>query len=368
MDTSDPHIRFDADGICNHCHGFEEETAPHWFPNSEGRRILEDRVATIRRRGKGQDYDCILGLSGGVDSSLLALRVAELGLRPLVVHVDGGWNSEVAVQNIEKVVTHCGFELHTHVMDWEEMRDLQLAYLRAGVSNQDVPQDHAFFANLYHFAIKNKIKTVLSGGNISTESIFPESWHGSAMDALNLRAIHRRWGTIPLRQYRTISFLQYYVHYPILRGMKVLRPLNYLPYCRSEAIAELESACEWRSYGRKHGESLFTRFFQNYYLPEKFGFDKRRPHLSSLIVSGQMTREGAIAALDEPLYDPTELRDDKDFFCKKLGIPLEEVDRLIAAPNAHYSDYANWDLRYAFMKKAQQRVEILLGRRVSAYS
>lgn len=368
MDSSDPEISFDAAGHCNHCRHFFERTAPSWHPDTEGRRFLERRVTEIRREGRGRAYDCILGLSGGVDSSYLALKVAELGLRPLVIHVDGGWNSEIAVSNIERVLTHCRFELHTHVMDWEEMRDLQLAYLRAGVSNQDVPQDHAFFANLYRLAVTHRIRTVLSGGNIATEAIFPRSWHGSAMDALNLRAIHRRFGVRPLRHYRTVSFWQVYVEYPMLRRMQVLRPLNYLPYDRAAAIRELERTCGYRSYGRKHGESLFTRFFQNHYLPTKFGYDKRRPHLSSLIVSGQMTRAEALAELTQPLYDAHELQADLEFFCRKLGITLEELQKLMTAPNAHYSDFPNWDRRYAMMKRVQRLAERMLGRQIAAYS
>jgi len=171
----------------------------------------------IKAAGRASEYDCIIGLSGGVDSSYLALKVREQGLRPLVVHVDAGWNSELAVGNIEKVVRHCNYDLHTHVVDWEEMRDLQLAYLRSGVANQDVPQDHVFFASLYHFATRNRIRYILSGGNIATEGIFPKAWHGSAMDAINLRAIHRRFGERPLRHYRTISFFEHYILYPLVK-------------------------------------------------------------------------------------------------------------------------------------------------------
>ena len=368
MDTSDPEISFDESGVCNHCRYFDRVTLHEWHPDENDPNRLNQEVSRIKELGRGQEYDCILGLSGGVDSSYMAIKIAELGLRPLVVHVDGGWNSEIAVSNIERVVTHCGFELYTHVMDWEDMRDLQLAYLRAGVSNQDVPQDHAFFANLYHFAIENNIRTVLSGGNIATEAIFPASWHGSAMDAINLKAIHKKWGDGKLGFYRTISFWQYYLVYPFFRKMRVFRPLNLMPYNRDEAISELEEKCGYRPYGRKHGESLFTRFFQNYYLPEKFGFDKRRPHLSSLIVSGQMTREEAMAELEEPLYTNEELELDKEFFCKKLGISTDELAFYMSQPNKHYTDYANWDAYYSGMKRVQAGLERLLGRRVTAYS
>ena len=297
MDTSDPEITFDADGVCNHCVEFEQVTSKFWFPNEKGAQTLAAQIQQIKADGKGKDYDCIIGLSGGVDSSYLALKAHEWGLRPLVMHVDAGWNSELAVSNIEKIVKHCGYELHTHVVDWSEMKDLHLAFLRAAIPNQDVPQDHAFFANLYRFATENRVKWVLTGGNLATESIFPKSWHGSAMDAINLRAIHRKFGSRKLKQYKTISFLQYYLYFPFIKGMRTFRPLNFMPYDKEQAIQELESKIGWRSYGRKHGESIFTKFFQNHYLPMKFGYDKRRPHLSSLIVSGQMSRVQAMAAL-----------------------------------------------------------------------
>lgn len=368
MDTSDPDITFDDEGHCNHCREFFSSTALAWMPNAEGERRLRADLAAVKRAAAGKEFDCILGLSGGVDSSYLALRLAEFGLRPLVVHVDAGWNSEIAVRNIERVVTHCGFELHTHVMDWEDMRSLQLAYLRAGLANQDVPQDHAFFANLYQFAVSHGVRTVISGGNIATEGIFPSAWHGSAMDAINLRAVYRRWGGAPLRRYRTVSFWDVYVTFPLLRRMRVLRPLNFMPYNRQEAISELERSCGWRSYGRKHGESLFTRFFQNYYLPAKFGYDKRRPHLSSLIVSGQLSREEALNQLDEPLYTHQELDADTDYLCRKLGVSRLEFEQLMTVPNGHYTDYPNWDARYRMLKRVQSFVERVTGRRVARYS
>ena len=206
MDTSDPLITFDAHGVCNHCNEFDAVTSKNWFPNEEGKQRWAAIVEQVKATGKGQEYDCILGLSGGVDSSYLAIKVHEWGLRPLVVHVDAGWNSELAVANIEAIVKYCNYDLHTHVVDWEDMRDLHLAYLRAGISNQDVPQDHIFFASLYHFATKNNIRYILSGGNLATEATSPEAWHGSAMDAINLKAIHRKYGEHKLKNYKTISF------------------------------------------------------------------------------------------------------------------------------------------------------------------
>lgn len=368
MDTTDPEITFDAQGICNHCSQFDERARKEWFPNGEGQRRWEAVVQQIKASGVGREYDCILGLSGGVDSSYLALKVRDWGLRPLVMHVDAGWNSELAVANIESIVKYCGYDLHTHVVDWEDMRDLHLAYLRAAVSNQDVPQDHIFFASLYHFATKNGIRYILSGGNLATEGIFPSSWHGSAMDAINLKAIHKKYGERKLAHYRTISFFSSYVWYPFIKKMRTLRPLNYMPYDKVAALEELEAKVGYKPYPRKHGESVFTKLFQNYYLPQKFCMDKRRPHLSSLIVSGQMMRDEAVEKLKEPLYDQAELEIDITYFCKKLRISRQEFERLMEAPIHQYTDFPNWDGRYRGLKRVQALMTKALGREIKVYS
>jgi N-acetyl sugar amidotransferase len=368
MDTTDPDITFDGQGICNHCLHFDQVTRKEWFPNDEGARKWATLVDEIRRVGRGQEYDCILGLSGGVDSSYLALKAKDWGLRPLVVHVDAGWNSELAVANIEKIVKHCNYDLHTHVVDWEEMRDLHLAYLKAGIANQDVPQDHVFFASLYHFAINNRIRYILSGGNLATEGIFPKSWHGSAMDSINLNAVHQQYGERQLKTYSCISFFDYYIWYPLVKKMRTVRPLNYMPYDKAAALAELEQAIGYKPYARKHGESIFTKLFQNHYLPVKFGFDKRKPHFSSLIVSGQMSREEALAKLAEPLYDSQDLEVDITFFCKKLRITRQQFDGFLAEPSHHHTDFPTWDGRYRLLKKIQGLIERCLGRRVQVYS
>jgi len=368
MDTTDTEITFDEKGVCGHCRAFDTVTRKEWFPNEEGARRLKTIIEQIKAAGIGHPYDCILGLSGGADSSYLALKVSEWGLRPLVVHVDAGWNSELAVANIEKIVKYCDYHLHTHVVDWEEMRDLQMAYLRAAVSNQDVPQDHVFFASLYHFATKNGIRYILSGGNIATESIFPQAWHGSAMDARNLYAINKKYGDGSLKTYSIISFFEYYLWYPFIKKMRTVRPLNYMDYDKTKAISELESTLGWRSYGRKHGESVFTKFFQNYYLPTRFGYDKRRPHFSSLIVSGQMSREDAIEKLKEPLYETDELEVDITFFCKKLQISRSEFSELMAVPIHHYTEFPNQDHLYRTLKLMQRVYEKVFRKRVRVYS
>ncbi len=367
MDTTDPEITFDENGVCNHCHYFDREVKPRWFPNEEGKRRLEGIVDRIKEENRNKQYDCIIGLSGGVDSSYLALKVHELGLRPLVVHVDGGWNSELAVHNIKVLLDYCGWDLVTVVIDWEEMRDLQIAYLKSGVSNQDVPQDHAFFASLYKYAVKNHIRYVLSGGNIATEAIFPRSWHYPAMDSRNLKAIHKKYGHKPLKTFPTISFWQYYFYFPFVKKMHAIRPLNYMPYSRKKAIEELEEI-GWRNYGRKHGESVFTKFFQNYYLPKRYGYDKRRPHLSSMILSGEITREEAIRELDKPLYEENELQEDRRFIEKKLGLTEDEFTKLLEAPLRQATDFASYRNLYVFMKKAQRFAEKHVGKKLAKYS
>lgn len=368
MDTTDPEIIFDDHGVCNHCHEFDEVTSKRWFPDNEGEKRLATIVENIKAAGAGQEYDCIIGLSGGVDSSYLAVMIKDYGLRPLVVHVDAGWNSELAVYNIEQVVKYCGFDLHTHVMDWEEIRDLQLSYLKAGVANQDVAQDHAFFASLYHFAVKNKIKYVISGGNIATEGVFPSAWHHAAMDAVNLHAIHKKFGQKKLRHYKTISVYQYYLYYPFIYKMKTIRPLNFMDYDKQAALDFLKEEVGYKEYGRKHGESVFTKFFQNHYLPVKFGYDKRRMHFSSMILSGQMSREEALIELNNPLYDDRELKDDLAYIAKKLRISATELESFIATPGVHYSEFKNWDRTYLLLKKIQIIAEKLAGKRIKNYA
>lgn len=367
MDTTDPQITFDEHGVCNHCHNFENVTAKGWFPNQAGKEKLEVMLARIKKNGVGKDYDCVIGLSGGVDSSFLVLKAKEWGLRPLIVHVDAGWNSELAVANIEKVINYCSFDLHTEVINWDDMKNIQLAYFKSGVANQDVAQDHIFFSTLYRFAVKNNIDTVLNGGNIATESVFPQSWHHSAMDAINLKAIVKKFGRNKLYDYKTVSFFQYYFSYPFIHKMKVLRPLNFLDFNKDSAIAYLEKI-GWRSYGKKHGESIFTKFFQNHYLPVKHQMDKRIPHLSSLIVSGQITRDEALIELKKPLYLDSELSQDIEYFCKKLGITKDEYNKIMNDDTHHYTDFPNWDSRYKLMKSFKSVLEKVLKINLDKYS
>lgn len=345
MDTSDPEITFDAKGYCNHCTKAIADIALICLQGEQGTKKLDATLEKIREAGKGKPYDCLIGISGGIDSSWLTYKSKEWGLRPLIFHVDAGWNSEIAQQNIERLLKHLDYTLYTHVVDWEEMRDLQRAYLKSGLANQDVPQDHVFFAVLFQKAAEMGIKYWLSGSNMVSESILPRAWGYTAMDSRQLKAVHKKFGNIPLRTYNTLSFFEYckfYNEVPLTPSVKALAPLNWMYYRPENARDVLAREVGWKDYGRKHSESLFTKFFQNYYLPEKFGYDKRRAHLSSLIVAGEITREQALETLKEPLYDPAELQSDKEFFLKKLGYSEDEWNRIFSLPNKTFKDYPNW--------------------------
>lgn len=361
MDSTDPEIVFDEHGVCSHCHYFDNNIRPAWPSPEQGEKKLEEMIRSVKDYGKGKPYDCIIGLSGGIDSSYVAVKVAEWGLRPLVVHVDAGWNSELAVMNIEQICRRLGFDLVTHVVDWEEMKDMQLAFLRSNLANQDVPQDHAFFAALYGYAIKSGIKYVISGSNFATESILPASWGYDAMDATHVKAIHSRFGSRSRGDFPIVSFFNLFVKYPMILKMEVLKPLNYIPYSKEEAIRILEKDYGWRYYGGKHYESRWTRFFQAYYLPYKFGYDKRKAHLASLVVSGQMSRADALEALKAPLYDEKLLAEDKIFIAKKLGLSLAEFENLINQPVHHFSEFPNHQRKKNFAMSAYRLLRLMLG-------
>lgn len=359
MDTTDPEIQFDENGVCSHCRKFETTAQKFWFPNENGRKQLEAAVERIKNGSVGKKYDCIIGLSGGVDSSYLAYQASKLGLRILAVHVDGGWNSEIASKNIENICRSLGIDLHTYVVNWEEMRDLQLAFLRSGVENQDIPQDHVFVAAVHKIAAQYGIKYMLNGSNIATESILPAAWGYNSLDLRHIKAIHRRFGRGKLKTFPTISFFKLHFYYPYIKHIKVARLLNYMPYNKEQAMRTLEKEVGWRYYGGKHYESRFTHFFQGYYLPVKYGYDKRRAHLSSLIVSGQMTRDQALTRMQQPRYLPQQLQEDKTFVIKKLGLTEQEFDRILSMPNKSYRDYPSNLGRRKFLLKIVKIVRSL---------
>lgn len=343
MDTSDANIVFDAQGVCDHCRGFEEHVRPNWHPDETGERMFAAVVERIKDDGRGRDFDCILGMSGGLDSSfLLHKAVKDFGLRPLVFHVDGGWNTDIAVSNIQALVDGLGLDLYTEVINWNEMRDFQLAFFKSGVPHLDIPQDHAFVATLYNFADKHGIRYILNGGNIATECVRnPLEWLYYGTDMRQLNDIRRRFGTVPMKSYPFSSVLRHKFYLRYIRRVQVVKPLDWMPYTKALARETLSSLYGWRPYPQKHFESRFTRFYEGYWLPERFGYDTRRVQFSSLILTGQMTRNEAIEELKRPAYDPETISHEFDYIARKLGIGSEELRGYFTMPKKTYADYRN---------------------------
>jgi N-acetyl sugar amidotransferase len=341
MDTSDSNIAFDARGWCDYCNNYCENIRPNWHPNERGEQLIRPVMERIKREGRNRRHDCIIGMSGGVDSSYVTyLAKQKYGLRPLIFHVDAGWNSQEAVNNIERLVDALGLDLHTEVVDWEEMKDLQLAFFKAQVPHVDTPQDHAFFAALYNFAARNGFKYIITGANYSTECVRePLEWHYHASDLRQLRDVHRRFGTIPLRTFPTASIFTYKIYYRYVKGLRVVKPLDYGPYVKEAAMQELADKFGWQKYSHKHYESRFTRFYEGYWLPRKFGYDKRRAHFSSLILTGQLTRQAALERIAQPPYDEQQAEKDFEYVAKKLGLTVEQFRQLMAGENKTYRDY-----------------------------
>lgn len=342
MDDSNPRISFDTHGQCNCCRDALQRRPHEWWPDAEGQRRTRQLVEMLKAQGQGRPYDVMIGLSGGIDSAYLAhLAVREMGLRVLAVHVDGGWNSEPAVNNIETLVRQLDIDLHTYVVEWQEMRDLQLAFLKSSVLNQDIPQDHAFFATLYRTAAKFQLRHFVSGVNYATECVVPPAWGHPSMDGKHARAIHQRFGAQPLPTYPFMGLPEFLWMTRVRKQLTVHRPLNYVNYHKEQAREELKRHYGWRDYGGKHSESRFTKFYQDIYLPRKFGFDKRRLHLSSLIVSGQTTRDEALAELATPIIEALQERRDIRFVAKKLGITEAQLQGLIDSAPVDHLDYPN---------------------------
>jgi len=343
MDTTDPNITFDENGVCDHCHDFENNVKPNWHTNERGRKELSHTMDKIKAFGKGKDFDCLLGISGGVDSSyMLHLAVKEFGLRPLVFHVDGGWNSELAVHNINVMIDKLGLDLYTEVINWEEMKDFQLAFFKSGVPHLDIPQDHAFVATLYQFAEKYKIKYILNGGNFATECVqYPMEWFYYGTDMVQNNDIINKFGTVKMETYPFSSIFRHKIYLKYFKGVNVLKPLNYMPFIKEDALALLEKEYGWKPYPQKHFESRFTKFYEGYWLPVRFGYDTRKIQYSSLILAGQMTREVAMEKLKKPAYDPATIDEEFNYIATKLGISSEELRSYLTMPKKYYWDYKN---------------------------
>lgn len=355
MDSTDPDIEFDQTGICNHCKRFDAIRSTRIIPDDKKAMELSKMVQRIKESGKNQKYDCIIGVSGGVDSTYVAYLVKDLGLRPLAVHFDNGWNSELAVFNIEKTLNVLGIELYTYVVNWEEFRDLQLAFLHASTPDAEIPTDHGILAILHKVASANNVKYILLGHNYSTEAILPLKWGYGYFDSRYIKDVWNRFGKLRKKTYPMMSLLKF-IYYSQVRGIKISPILNYVNYNKSEAMEIIERKLGWVNYGGKHYESIYTRFFQSYILPVKFNIDKRKAHLSTLINSGQMNKDEALLELTKPIIDPKLLSDDKEYVIKKFGLTLDEFESLMKLPPKNFLDYKNIYNLFERLKRYRKRV------------
>lgn len=354
MDTSDPDLVFDAQGVCHHCHAYDEAVRTRVMTDDPAKR--DALVAEIKRAGEGKPYDCIIGVSGGVDSTYVAYATRKLlGLRPLAVHLDNGWDSELAVKNIQHVLEKLDIELYTEVLDWDEFRDLQLAFLRASTPDSEIPSDHAIVSVLYREARRHGVRYILSGCNVRTESHLPPAWSRGHSDWRYIQALQKQFGTRPLRTFphRTMFDLV-----RDARTMHWVDILDYLDYRKADALRVLQDELGWQYYGGKHYESIYTRFYQGYILPRKFGFDKRKMHLSSLVCSGELTREQALAELAAPPYPEDLQAEDRAYVIKKLGITEADFEGIMRAPPKRFADYPSYET--SRVVKLARRVRALL--------
>jgi N-acetyl sugar amidotransferase len=344
MDTSDPNIRFDANGLCDYCNNIDTVIKPNWHTDQRGEQELARIAADIRQAGEGKDFDCIIGLSGGLDSSFAAYIAKEkMGLRPLLFHVDAGWNTDQAVGNIEKLVDGLGLDLYTEVVNWNDVKRMQVAFMRAGIPDQDLVQDAAFFSGLYKFARKYKIKHIITGSNFSTECCRePEEWGGYlGIDKALFNDIWNKCGDGAPNDFPLVDILVYKLWYQKVLGMKMHYPLNHVPYVKKDAEDELGCRFGWQRFQHKHHESRFTRFYEDYWLPRRFGYEKRRAHFSSLIMTGQMTREQALDRISRPEMDEHFLTQEFEYVAHKLGLTVGELQQLFNLPKKTYRDYDN---------------------------
>ncbi len=344
MDTSDPNIIFDENGVSDYYHNFQNVILPNWHTDEKGHEELMIMAEKIKKEGHGKDFDCIIGLSGGLDSSYVAYVAKEImGLRPLLFHVDAGWNTDKAVGNIEKLCNGLGLDLYTDVINWEEMKDLQVAFLKSQIADQDLPQDYAFFSGLYRFAKKNRIKYVLTGGNFSTECCRePEEWGGfPGIDTMLVKDIHAKFGKRSLKTFPLVDILSYKIYYRYVLGMQVFKPLNLIPYIKKDVEKLLVEKFGWEPFQHKHHESRFTRFYEDYWLPRKFGFQKRRAHFSSLILTSQMTRDEALERVSRPELSDEFLKKEFDYVAEKLDLTSNELQEIFEGTNKTFHDYKN---------------------------
>jgi len=341
MDTSDPDIVFDEKGVCSHCHQYEATIRSKAYFRKKEKGALEALIQKIKEDGKGQSYDCIIGVSGGVDSTYVAYITKELGLRALAVHMDNGWDSELAVSNIENALRKLKIDLYTHVLDWEEFRDIQLAFLKASVPDLEIPTDHAIHAVLYDKASRENVKYILGGDNTASEGGGVAAWSQGHTDLLYIRGIHKRYGTRPIKSFPQLGILKF-IYCSMVKKIKWIPILDYVDYDKKKTLHILQNELGWKPYPGKHLESFYTKFYQGYILPKKFGYDKKRLHLSSLVWSGQISRDEALKGMSENEYTEDMQRQDRDYVVKKFGISTEGFDMLMNSPAKSFWDYPSY--------------------------
>lgn len=344
MDTSDPRISFNKDGICEYCNNYDQVILPEWNFGKNRESEFNKIAGKIKKDGEGKEFDCILGLSGGLDSAYMAhLAVTKFNLRPLLFHVDVGWNTNTAVGNIEKIVNGLGMDLYTEVVDWSEMKGLQRSFFMSQVPDQDYPQDIAYISMLYKFARKYNIKYILNGGNFSTECCRePEEWGGYlGVDKWFVNDVVKKFNQTSLKTFPLVDILVYKIFYKYIVGIQSVYPLNYVPYTRELAENTLASLYGCEKFQHKHHESRFTRFYEDFWLPKKFGFEKRRAHFSSLIMTGQMTRDDALIRISSSELGNEMLEKEFEYVSKKLGFSVDEFNDLFNGKNKTYKDYKN---------------------------
>lgn len=361
MDTTDPDITFNEVGVCNHCTHYEKQM-DQLPKGKEAQDILNNLIEQIKKDGQSNEYDCIIGLSGGVDSTYVAYLVKEkFGLRPLAVHLDNGWNSELSVINMENIVKKLDIDLYTHVIDWEEFKDIQLSFLKSSTPDSEVPSDHAIFSVLRQVAKKHKIKHVINGINIKTESHHALSWSQGHSDFGYIKGIQKKFGS---KKIKTFPHGNRLTIFEDIFSRKWVNILNFIDYDKDEAKRLITEKLNWKDYGGKHYESIYTKFFQGYILPQKFGYDKRKMHLSSLICAGVVTREDALDELEQPPYPVQEQLDDREYLIKKFKITLELFEEIMNRPVKSYYDYPSYYgkiLKSKYLPKIKKTIKFVMN-------
>ncbi len=355
MDTTDPDIYFDEKGHCNHCNDYYDRISKLIYQGEESDKQLIQLVNTLKESGKNKEYDCVLGISGGVDSCYTAYLLKQHGLRVLTIHLDNGWDSDTSVKNVKNVVTKLGFDYQSYVIDWEEFKDLQIAFLKASIVDAEIPTDMAIPAIIHQAAAENNVKYVISGGNYATEGILPKSWGYYAKDMRLFKSICKKFGVKKLKSYPTFGY-KTEMYYKFIKGIKTLYPLNYVDFNKAAAMKVLENELDWKYYGGKHYESKFTGFLQSYILPEKFNLDYRKATFSTQICAGEITRDYALTELEKSSFNPIKIQEEKEYLCKKLDLSLSDFDKIMELPPKTYKDYPNDNDKIEFIYNSYRKL------------